>query len=179
MQLIILSGWPATGKTSIARQLSEQLAFPLVSKDTFKEHMFDTLGYDDRAHSTKLGIASYRILFAVVEELLKHGISVVTETAFHAEYDSKAFGKLIDQYQPNVTQIICSADGETLFERFKKRAESGSRHPGHVDLENLDEWTKLRTEQYVPLSIEGNTIELDTTNFDLVDIGDLMQKLIK
>jgi len=48
MKLIIINGLPGTGKTTIAKPMAEQLGFPLVSKDTIKEFLFDTIGVSDR-----------------------------------------------------------------------------------------------------------------------------------
>jgi adenylylsulfate kinase-like enzyme len=41
--LIIVTGHPATGKTTLSRALASGLRLPLLSKDTFKELMFDGL----------------------------------------------------------------------------------------------------------------------------------------
>src|SRR4051794_10844242 len=41
---VVVSGIPASGKTTLARQLALALELPLVSKDVIKEALFDALG---------------------------------------------------------------------------------------------------------------------------------------
>jgi len=42
--LIIVIGPPASGKTALAHHLAADLRLPLLSRDDFKERLFDTLG---------------------------------------------------------------------------------------------------------------------------------------
>lgn len=42
--LIVIVGPPASGKTALARRLATDLRLPLLSRDDFKERLFDTLG---------------------------------------------------------------------------------------------------------------------------------------
>ena len=46
---ILVAGPPASGKTTLARQLSTLMALPVFSKDHIKERLFDTLGFTCRA----------------------------------------------------------------------------------------------------------------------------------
>jgi 2-phosphoglycerate kinase len=46
--LILVSGAPATGKTTIAKSLSTQLRIPVIGKDAIKESLFETIGHSDR-----------------------------------------------------------------------------------------------------------------------------------
>jgi shikimate kinase len=46
--LIIISGLPCTGKTTLGRKLAQDLSLPLICRDSIKESLFDSLGYSDR-----------------------------------------------------------------------------------------------------------------------------------
>jgi adenylate kinase family enzyme len=56
--LVVVTGPPAAGKTTIGRELSSQLRLPLISKDTIKEALFDELGFGDLEWSARLGGAT-------------------------------------------------------------------------------------------------------------------------
>lgn len=42
--LLVVSGPPASGKTSIAEELAARLRIPFISKDTFKERLYEAFG---------------------------------------------------------------------------------------------------------------------------------------
>ena len=69
MTLVLVTGPPASGKTTLARPLAHHLDLPLLGKDTIKEALFDTLGTGDRAWSRRLGAASYGVLLAMLREI--------------------------------------------------------------------------------------------------------------
>ena len=58
MTLILVSGIPASGKSTMAAYLSEKLDIPMYSKDRIKELLYDTVGFEGRAQKVKLGAAA-------------------------------------------------------------------------------------------------------------------------
>ena len=138
----------------------------------------DGLGWKDPEWSKKIGLASYDLLFYFTETLLRAGRTCILESTFKPEFDNQRFATLTEKYDFDVIQILCKADGEVLFERFKKRSESGRRHPGHVDAGNGDEFkNSLLSGRCEPLLLPGKVIEVDTTDFGTVDIDALLQKM--
>lgn len=176
--LIIVTGLPGTGKTSLAQFLSEELNLPFVSKDRVKELLFDSLGWNDREWSKKVGHATYGILDYFVEEELKVGHSLILESNFKPEFDNEKFRQWQNKYDYRSVQVICYAEGDVLYERFKFRALSGERHPGHDDANNLEEFkdtlAKGRTD---PLAIYGHTLEINTTDFSSVDYSKILTEI--
>lgn len=176
--LIIISGPPCTGKTFLAKKIANQLRLPVITKDGIKESLFNDLGWSDRAWSRKLGMASFTLLYYFLESSLAAGVSCIIESNFKPAFDNQRFVALKEKYEFEPFQIMCKTDGEVLFERFKKRSESGERHPGHVDHLNYDEVkTELLKGSYEPLSIGGNVYEVDTTDFAVVDYEAVFSRL--
>lgn len=168
--IVIVTGPPCTGKTAIAKQVADHFSLPWMGKDTFKEVLFDTLGWEDRAWSRRLSRASVEMLFRFVEAHLKARRSCVVESNFKAEFDTARFLQLRERYAFEPVQIQCVADGQVLFERFKWRAEGGERHPGHCDHLNYAEFrATLLQGRLESLDIGGRTIEIDTTDFGTID----------
>lgn len=175
--MIVISGLSCTGKSTLAGKISKEFSIPYFSKDMFKELLFDELGYSDRDWSKKLGGVSYKILYRIVENLLKAGQSFVLESNFKPEVDREVFLDWQKQYPFKVIEILCFADGKILFERFKQRAEGGNRHPGHVDHMCFEEQKKvLMAGRVEPLGI-GELIEIDTTDFEKVDYEEILEKV--
>ena len=173
--VVIVTGPPSSGKTTLGRRIADDARLPFLHKDGIKELLFDTLGWSDRAWSKRLGAATYEVLFHIVEVQLRAGASFVVESNFHPTFHNEKFAALQQTYGFVACQIRCFADGDVLFARFKARAESGARHPGHVDELNYDEFEgMLRRGRDDALDIDGETIEIDMTDFETIDYDGLI-----
>ncbi len=176
--LIIVTGQPASGKSTLATWLGQQLALPVIGKDGIKEVLFAEMGWRDREWSKLLGRASVEIMYHLTHTLLAAGSSVILHNAFHPELASAKLQTLIHQHQARAIQIICQAPSEVLFHRFRQRAESGQRHEGHVDLLSLDELqTSLQQQRPVHLQIEGAVILVNTTDFATVAYETVLEQV--
>jgi predicted kinase len=177
--LVVVTGPPAGGKTSVAERLAGELRLPLVAKDAFKETLADALGApaDDEA-SQRLGEATFPLLFLVLEHLLAAGVSVVAEADFRPGPVDERFARLAERLPHRTVQVHASAPYEVLVERYRERAESGERHPIHVDEERLDDMVeKLARDEWPPLPLDGETLELDTAAADEAELDRLVGRV--
>jgi predicted kinase len=169
--IVLISGFPGTGKTTLGNTLSERFKFPYIAKDAFKERMFDALGWSDKAWSLKVSAASHRIMDYVIEEELKAGHSIIVESNFKNELDGPRFRTFQSRFGCAIVQILCWAEGEVVFTRFMERQDSDARHPGHIESASVDDIRKGFIEaggKDTPLDINGTTIELETTDFNAI-----------
>jgi predicted kinase len=170
---IIVTGLPCSGKTSLGRLISRLHKIPFISKDEFKERLFDSLGWSDRSWSKKLSGASYEMMFYTLEELLEVGQSCVLEANFDPNIHSKPLARITEKFQTRVLQIHCVIQPEVLLERFKSRWKSGKRHQGHADQVVLPEMELLVRQKILPLELPGPVFELDTTDLAKLETSDL------
>ncbi|HYU75177.1 MAG TPA: AAA family ATPase, partial [Ktedonobacteraceae bacterium] len=75
MTLIVMRGYPGTGKSTIARAISAALHAPLIDRDILRQKAVDIFG-----NLPHVGRFSYELMFALAEEQLSLGLSVVVDT---------------------------------------------------------------------------------------------------
>jgi predicted kinase len=178
ISLIIITGLPGTGKTTLGKKLAEEFRLPFICKDDIKEFLFDSLGWKDREWSKKLGVASYGLLYYITEANLKAGKSLIVETNFHPILSTEKFLDMKKKYDFEPFQVRCITDGEILLDRFTKRANSDERHPGHVDSTSSDEWRPMLLQGKIEaLNIGGEIFDIDTSDFNKVDYGKLFSAI--
>jgi predicted kinase len=173
--LVVVTGMPAAGKTTVARALAAELALPLVTKDDIKERLYETLGTGDVEWSRQLGSAAYSLIFVFCRELLAAGRPVIAEANFFAGRHEDDFLALPPH---RVAQIYCHAPLEILTERFAGRSE---RHEGHLDRERVGELSqRLASGVHAPLALGGELVELDTSEpVDVRQLADRLRPLVR
>jgi cytidylate kinase len=175
--VVVVTGLPGAGKSTVGRRIADHFNLPFITKDTFKELIFDGLGWSDKAWSLKVSATTHRIMDYVIAEECKARQSVVVESNFKPAVDSVRFRDLTERFGAALVQVLCWASGDVLFERYKHRLEV-DRHPGHVEDGSLDQARRdLLRGKCEPLRIDGPTLELETTDFDLLDYPALMEWL--
>lgn len=177
--VLIVSGPPCAGKTTLARRLAASFALPLMTKDTIKESLFETLGTSDRAWSKRLGGASMELLYLYVESQLAARQPCAVEGNFVAAFGNPAFRRLQERYAFLPVQVNCVADPAVLAARFHERSRSGERHPGHQDHLPPDPRLDLPIPgRLEPLDIGGLVIELDMSDFARLDYEGLCARIL-
>ena len=131
MELIILAGMPATGKSTVAAALSKAFGYPILEKDEIKEVLFDTLGFENYPQKRELDIAATAVLLQVLEGMLKAGTSVIAVNNFDTQEAQRLTG-LIEHYKPNCVTVFLNGQPQVLYERYVRRDKLHQRHLGHV-----------------------------------------------
>jgi predicted kinase len=123
-RFVIVSGPPASGKSTLAPRLADALQLPLVAKDTIKDALMSVLPVPDVETSRQIGRAAVQAMFAVAAASPP---GAVVESNFHRTAAREALGRL----PGTIVEVFCRCDVEVAAERYAARA--GSRHAGHFD----------------------------------------------
>lgn len=151
---VVVSGPPASGKSTLASALSGDLALPLLAKDTIKDALMSVLPVPDVEASRELGRAAVVAMLAVAAA---SPVGAVIESNF---YRSPAI-EMIRKLPGAVVEIFCRCDSTVAQKRYRDRA--GTRHAGHFDSvrDFADLWNEEVTE---PLAAGWPLLEVDTNS---------------
>jgi len=177
--ILIFTGLPGTGKTTLSRQVADALHTPLVAKDDIKEIMYDRIGWSDKTFSAKLAQATFGIMEYVTEQHLKHGQSIVLESNYSPKLASKQFQQWQKEYGCGIIQIVCRTEIGVLAQRYFDR-QLKDRHPGHNDTGTAKEYRanfrqRIANGEDQPLDVNGPVLLVDTTDFSTVKVHDVIQ----
>lgn len=177
--LIVVSGPPASGKTTVALQLAGKLSVPCLSKDLIKESLYSNMpGHVDEPGM--LGVASLDVMFTVAQRILGAGIGVVIEANFIASYDLPRVAALQKASGAKVAELHVTATHDVLVDRYTKRAEDPKRHAGHRDRERVPCVSRgILDGTWGPLGLGRETITIDTSDGWPSDFHELAQRLIR
>jgi predicted kinase len=118
--LIVLSGLPGSGKSTVAEGLSRNLSIPLFSVDPIEAAM-----WRGGLSKDQTGVAAYDVAIALADEHLRLGHSVIVDAVNPIEAPRAAWRSLAAKYRTEMKIIECVCVDETVH---RQRVEARVRN---------------------------------------------------
>lgn len=124
-QLIIFTGLPGTGKSSLAEAVGQQLSIPVIAKDWLEATLKRCELRPKDELSPNLGYAAYELLTTLAEQQLKLGHTVILDSVVGIEPIRQQWRKLAETYEADWTVIECICSDETVHHQRLLRRKRG------------------------------------------------------
>ncbi len=146
---VLVGGWPASGKSTLASALAAELGLGLLSKDAIKEALMDALGTPASVEeSRRLGVAAVHALLRTARDVPG---AVIDSTWF--DYTKPLVARLPGTH----VEVRCHAPLPIVQARFRARVRDG-RH-----LDDLRAVEEMWGSPVHPLDA-GPLIDVDTSH---------------
>ena len=162
--LLIITGRPASGKTTLARLISRQIHCPVISRDELKEGYINTIGLTTAETGDTATLQIYDTFFEAISLYISNDISVIAEAAFQDKLWKSKLNRITDK--ANIKIIICDTALPVAKARFAARlASDAGREIYHGDsaLLSTNSDNSLLSPLYEPLNFDASTLHVDTT----------------
>jgi len=125
---VIISGVPASGKSTVARAIARKLALPVFDKDDFLESLFEGHGVGDMESRRALSRAADRAFRTQAE---RSAGGIITSWWKHplSSSDSGTPIEWLASLRGSRVEVHCRCSPAVAAQRFLARR----RHPGHLD----------------------------------------------
>jgi predicted kinase len=171
--LIVVSGMPGAGKTTLAHRLAAAVGCPAICRDEIKEGMVHNVPDFNPGQDDVLSRAANATFFTVLETLLGAGVTTVAEAAFQDRLWRPGLEPLLPLARIRV--VDCVVNPELALERsFRRRAADRLRR-AHSDPTPAEAGAYLaRLRAFHRIALPVPLVEADTTDGYRPDLGDLV-----
>lgn len=161
--LVVVSGPPGAGKTTLAHLLARRIGCPAVCRDEIKEGMVHAAGDFAATPADVLTLRTLPTFFKVLELLLTAGVTTVAEAAFQDRLWNPGLRPLIGI--ADIRVVHCKVDAQTAFGRVRRRQDENAIRRAHADAYLGDQQAHaVGHHGFQPVQLDVPAIEVDTSD---------------
>ncbi|MDF6044553.1 AAA family ATPase [Streptomyces sp. JH14] len=160
--LVVVSGGPGTGKTTLAHTLAQELGCPAIIRDEIKQGLVMSTPGHRSGGNDPLNLPTLEAFFGVLKALLQASVTLVAEAAFQDRVWRPRLEPLAELAQIRV--IRCSTPAAVAHHRIVHRAQHIAHRAAHGDQALLDAIAagEHSLDSFVPISLDVPTLVVDT-----------------
>ncbi|WP_371589129.1 AAA family ATPase [Streptomyces virginiae] len=162
--LVVVSGPPATGKSTLARVLGAEMGCPTIIRDEIKQGMVMNVSDHRPDGDDPLNLPAWTTFFDTITVLLQGGVTLVAEAAFQDRLWRPGLEPLTAM--ADIRVLRCATPASTIVDRITERAHTDSHRVAHGDaalLADMEAGT-YDPDQFVPISLDVPTLVVDTSD---------------
>ena len=171
--LILVTGPPGAGKSTLAPKLAERLGVPCISRDEIHSMVFDAWGESDFETQGKLNWQLFSWTLAQVAART----AVVGETPLNHAVNRERLLALRASLDVPFVEVFLSGDAAELLRRVEHRATLPDAHVIKVRF-TIDGARRVLAAPYEPLLGDAeSTIRVDTTDLSTVSVAGIADEV--
>jgi glucokinase len=171
-RLVMVNGVPASGKSSVARALSDATGWPVLTLDRIKDPFLTILPAGDRLFNRTLGRASYAAIFDLITDA-PAGSSFIVDAWFGFQPLEVLQAGLARAGVDDLAEVWCHAPPETIGARYLARLDQ--RPKGHPGADYVLELMALATSA-APTGLAARFDVDSTTALDIGTVTDWLRR---
>lgn len=157
--LVVISGPPGTGKTTLAHAIAAAVGCPAICRDEIKEGMAHATPAFEPGPGDELTNRTLSTFFSVLELLLKAHVTTVAEAAFQHRLWRPGLQPLLQLAQLRIVQ--CTVDPEVALHRALRRRRENPVRRAHAD--PRPGTPSAGHDKFDRISVDAPSLEVDTT----------------
>lgn len=193
--MILLAGYPATGKSYLADRIIERHpgAFTVVGIDDVKEQVWDEVGFDSAEEKAALEPGILERYYGLLDAAMAEGKQIISDYPFSDKQKAR-LAAVSEAHGYQVLTVRLVGDPRVIYERSRSRDLKQSRHLGHMmNHYHKGDVVKDRTKVDALVSLElfldrcankgydkfqlGELIEVDATDVKAIDYPALLDRI--